>query len=146
MVQGFLCQGVAIVIHVHSENALFLLKIFFSTFRYRFRQTQFIVVLINELSIKIVNFMTSGAGFFVLGLCHINHTAKMHYFFKKSFILPCSMIQTKLVYICDEQGRIDQNCEFHDHWNRGLAIYSKSYSICLPLNIQPIDCYCIKGL
>ena len=43
-------------------------------------------------STKIVNFMTPGAGVFVLGRDHISHVVKMRYlnlfFFKSSFLLP----------------------------------------------------------
>ena len=45
------------------------------------RQTKYIVMLTTEGSAKIVNFMTPGAGVLVLGLGHISHIVKMHYFF-----------------------------------------------------------------
>ena len=42
------------------------------------RQTKYIIMLIKEGSTKIVNFMTPGAGFLVLGRGHIRHIVKMH--------------------------------------------------------------------
>ena len=36
----------------------------------------------KEGSTKLVNFMTPGAGVFVLGRGHISHIVKMHYSFK----------------------------------------------------------------
>ena len=44
------------------------------------RQTKYIVVMTKEGSTKIVNFMTPGAGAFVLGCGHIGHRVKMHYY------------------------------------------------------------------
>ena len=43
---------------------------------------------------KIVNFMTPGAGVFVLGCGHLSHIVKMHYFFKKSSSLLPGIDQT----------------------------------------------------
>ena len=46
------------------------------------RQTKYVVMMTKEGSTEIVNFMTPGAGFLVLGRGHISHIVKMHYFFK----------------------------------------------------------------
>ena len=48
----------------------------------RFRPTKCIVMMTKEVSTKIVNFMTPGAGVLVLGRGHISHILKMHYSFK----------------------------------------------------------------
>ena len=48
----------------------------------RYRQTKCIVMMTKGVSTKIVNFMTPGAGVFVLGRGHISHKVKMHYSFK----------------------------------------------------------------
>ena len=45
-------------------------------------QTKYIVMITNEGSIKIVSFITPGAGVLVLGCGHISHLVKMHYFLK----------------------------------------------------------------
>ena len=45
------------------------------------RQTKYIAIMTNEGSTKTLNFMTPGAGVFVLGCGHISHIVKMHYFF-----------------------------------------------------------------
>ena len=49
-----------------------------------FRQTKCIVMMTKEGSIKIINFMTPGAGVLVLMRGHIFRIVKMHYFFKNS--------------------------------------------------------------
>ena len=46
------------------------------------RQTKYIVMLTEEGSTKIVNYMTPGAGVHVLGHGHISHIVKMHYLIK----------------------------------------------------------------
>ena len=53
-----------------------------------FRQNKCVVMMTKEGSIKIVNFMTHGAGVLVLGPGHISHKVKMHYFFKNLILLP----------------------------------------------------------
>ena len=45
------------------------------------RQTEYIVIMSKEASIKIVNFMTPGAGVPVMGVVIYGHIVKMHYFF-----------------------------------------------------------------
>ena len=85
----------------------------------------------KEGSTKIVNFMTPGAGVLVLGCGHISHIVKMHYFFKNlSSLLPV-IDQTNYVYSIDDQGRVYQNCKFHDPLGRGSCAGPwpyKSYS------------------
>ena len=75
-----------------------------------------------EGSTKIVNFMTPGAGAFVLGHGHI---VKMQYFFSFS-CLHLGMDQTNLVCSNDVKGRVYRNCKFHDP--RGLGSYAKAWS------------------
>ena len=83
------------------------------------RQTKYIVLINKEGSTKIVTFMTPGAGVLVLGCGHISHIVKMHYFFKNlSSLLPV-IDQTDYVYSIDDQGRVYQNCKFHDPRGRG---------------------------
>ena len=86
----------------------------------------YVVMMTKVGSTKIVNFMTPGAGVLVLGRGHISHIVKMHYFFK----LP-GIDQTNQVYSNDDQGRVYQNCKFHDPWGRGSCAGAwpyKSYS------------------
>ena len=47
---------------------------------------KYIVTMTKKGSTKIVNFMTPGAGVFVLGRGHISHLVKMHYFFKNHLL------------------------------------------------------------
>ena len=51
----------------------------------------------KEGSIKIINFMTPGAGVLVLGHGIISHIRKMHYIFKNLLLL-WGMIQTNKVH------------------------------------------------
>ena len=45
------------------------------------RQTRYIIMITKEVSTKIVNFITPGAGVLDLGCDRINHIVKRHYFF-----------------------------------------------------------------
>ena len=47
-----------------------------------FRQTKYIIMMTNEGSTTIVNYMTPGSGVFVLGRGHTSHILKMHNSFK----------------------------------------------------------------
>ena len=67
----------------------------------------------NERSTKIVYFITPGAGVLVLGRGHIINIVNVHYFFQNLFLYP-DIDQTNQVYITDDQGRVYQNCKFHD--------------------------------
>ena len=68
----------------------------------------------KEGSTKMINFMTPGTGVLVLGCGHISHIVKIHFFFKNlSSLLPV-IDQTTYVYSIDDQGRVYQNCNFHD--------------------------------
>ena len=73
----------------------------------------------KEGSTKIVNFMTPGTGILLLGHGHISHILKMHYFFKNPFALLPGFDQTNYVYSNDDQGKVYQNCKFHDPRVRG---------------------------
>ena len=89
------------------------------------------VMMTKEGSTKIVNFMTPGAGVLVLGRGHISHIVKMHYFFKNLSSLLQVIDQTNYVYSIDDQGRVYQNCKFHDPRGRGSCARVwpfKSYS------------------
>ena len=82
-------------------------------------QTQYIVMMTKEGSTKIANLKTPGAAVLVLGCGHISHMLKMHNFFKNlSSLLPV-INQTKYIYSIHDQGRVYQNCKFHDPWGRG---------------------------
>mgnify|MGYP003692222091 CR=1 FL=1 len=48
----------------------------------------YIVIITKEGSIKIVTFMTPGAGVLVLRCGHISHIVKMHYFFINFLLYP----------------------------------------------------------
>ena len=64
---------------------------------------------------KIVNFMTPGVGVFVLGRGHINHTVKYIISLKIFFQLP-GINQTNQACSNHDQGRVYQNCKFHNPW------------------------------
>ena len=74
----------------------------------------------KEGSTKIVNIMTLGAGVFKRG--HISQIVKMHSYSFKIFSTP-----RYRWYSNDDQGRIYQNCEFHDPrgWDLMLISHSK---------------------
>ena len=73
--------------------------------------------------------MTPSTGILVLGGGHISYIVKMHYFFKKSsFSLRNKTYQE---YSNVDQGKVYQNCKFHDPQDRGscaMAWPNKSYS------------------
>lgn len=50
-----------------------------------YSQTEYIVVMPKEGSTGTVNFMTSGAGFFVIGRDHTSHTVKCNIYKLKIF-------------------------------------------------------------
>ena len=84
-------------------------------------------MMIKEGSTKIVTFMTPLAGVLMLGCGVISHIVKMHYFFKKiSSLLPC-MDKKNKIYSNDDQGRVFQNCKFHDPGGRGSCVRVWSY-------------------
>ena len=59
----------------------------------------------KEGSIKIVNFMTPGAGVLALGCGHISHIVKMHYFFKNLLLYSGTWFrQTKCIVIMTKEG------------------------------------------
>ena len=66
-------------------------------------------MMIKEGSTKIVNFMTHVAG--VLAFGH-DHIVKMQYF--SSSCVHWGMGQTNKVYNNYDQGRVYQNCKYHD--------------------------------
>ena len=91
------------------------------------RQTKYIVLINKEGLTKIITFMTPGAGVLVLGCGHISHLVKMHYFFKNlSSLLPV-IDQTNYVYSIDDQGRVYQNCKFHDPRGWGSDVRAWPY-------------------
>ena len=66
---------------VKCLKLMYFLKILFYS-QALIRQTKYVVMMTNEGSTKIVNFMTPGAGVLLLGRGHVSHLVKMHYFFK----------------------------------------------------------------
>ena len=64
-----------------AQNALFLYKIIFSSSQAQIRQTKYVVKMTWEGSPNFINFMTPGAGFFVLGRGHTSNVVKMHYLY-----------------------------------------------------------------
>ena len=78
-------------------------------------------------STKTVNFMTPWAEVIVLGRGHISCIVKMHSFFNKPSTLIPGIDQTKQVCGNDEQGRVYQNCKFHDPLGRGSCARAWSY-------------------
>ena len=77
----------------------------------------------REGSTKIVNSMNPGAGGFVLGRDHIRNIVKMHYFFTKPSSLLPGIDQTNQICNNDDQGRVNQNCKFHDPPGQGFLCY-----------------------
>ena len=65
--------------------------------------------------------MTPGAGFLVVGCGHISHIVKMHYFFKNLLSTPKHRSDKLDFYSNDSQGRVYQNCNFHDPRGRGFC-------------------------
>ena len=58
----------------------------------------------KEGSTKIVNFMTPGAGVFVLGCDHMSHIVKMHYYFKNLLLYSQAWIrQTKYIVMMTKE-------------------------------------------
>ena len=93
------------------------------------------------------------ANIVVLGCGHISRIVKMHYCFKNLSPLLPVIDQTNYVYSIDDQGRVYQNCKFHDPRGWGSDVRAWPYkslkwicSIFYSINIQHIDCYCVKGL
>ena len=72
----------------------------------------------KEVSTKIVNIITPVAGVLVLCCGHISHIVKLHYLVKFFSLLP-GIDQTNQVCSNDDQGRVYQNCKFHDPRGRG---------------------------
>ena len=58
------------------------------------------------------NFHNPWGRVLALGCGHISHIVEMHFSYKKS-VLP-GINQTNYVYRNDDQGRVYQNCKFHD--------------------------------
>ena len=59
----------------------------------------------KEGSIKIVNFITPGAGVLVQGHSHISHIVKMNYFFKNLLLYSQALIrQTKYIVMMTKEG------------------------------------------
>ena len=69
------------------------------------RQSKYVVMMTKEVSTKIINFMTPGAEFLVLGRGHIRQTVKMHYFFKnRLFYSQAQIRQTKYLVMMTKEG------------------------------------------
>ena len=87
------------------------------------RQTKCKVMMSKEGSIKIVNFMTPGAGVLVLGHHHISHIVKMLKFFNKrptgfnshlSMRLYTDFLSEGLIFANQQDNhRIDKNKQLH---------------------------------
>ena len=68
-------------------------------------KTKYVVMMTKEVSKKIVNFMTPGAGVLVQGCGHISHIVKLHYFFKNLLLYSQALIrQTKYVVMMTKEG------------------------------------------
>ena len=77
-------------------NNIVKLHFFFYNLLYSgalFRQTKCVIIMIEEGSNKIVNFMTPGVGVLVLRCDHIIYIVKMHYFFKNLFLNSQALIR-----------------------------------------------------
>ena len=94
----------------------------------------------KEGSTIFVNFMTPGAGVLVLGHGHISHihVVKMHYFFENLLLYSQAQNrQTMYIIMIIKEGST-QIVNFNTPMAEVLIFYS--------INIQHIDCYCVKGL
>ena len=79
----------------------------------------------KEGSTKNVNFMTPGAGFLVLG--HGHTSLKCIISLKIFFSIHMQHRSDKLSICNDVQGRVYQNCKFHDPWGRGSCARAWPY-------------------
>ena len=68
------------------------------------RQTKYIVMMTKEGSTKIVNFMTHGAGFFLLGRGHISHIVKIYYFLRTLLYSQAQIRQIMYIVIITKEG------------------------------------------
>ena len=69
------------------------------------RQTKCVVMMTKEGSTRIINFMTPGAGVFMLGCGHISHIVKVHYFFKNLLLYSHTYIrQNKYIVVMTKEG------------------------------------------
>ena len=73
--------------------------------------------------------MTPGVGVLVLRCGYISYIVKMHYFFKNLFSTPRHRSDklSLLNYSYDDQGRVYQNCKFHDPRGRGYCARAWPY-------------------
>ena len=81
--------GVLVLVYGHIGHTVKMHHFFKKNFIYSqtsIRQTKYLVMITNEGSTKIVNFMTPWEGVLVLGCGHINHTVKINYFFQNVFL------------------------------------------------------------
>ena len=99
---------------------MYFLKNFLLYSQALIRQTKYVVMMTKEGSTKIVNFMTPGAGVFVLGRSHTNHIVKIHISLK-FFSTPVD--QTNYVYSNDEQGMGLLGCGHISHIARMNALF-----------------------
>ena len=97
--------GVLVLGRTHISHIVKIHYFFKNLFLYsqaQIRQTKYIIMT-NEGSTIILNFMTPGAGILVLGRGHINHILKMHYFYKNRFLYSQAQIrQTKYVVMMNK--------------------------------------------
>ena len=75
----------------------------------------------TERSTKIVNFMTPGAGVFVLGRVPYKSYSENALFFLKSSFQLSGIDQTNQICSNDNQGRFYQSCKFHEPRGRGFC-------------------------
>ena len=65
----------------------------------------YVVMMTKEVSTKIVNFMTPGAGILVQERGHRSHIVNMHFFFKNLLLYSQTLIsQTKYVVMMTKEG------------------------------------------
>ena len=102
----------------------------------------------KEGSTKIVNIMTPRAGVLVLWRGHISHLVKMGYFFQNLLLYSQALIrQTKYIIMMTKEGST-KIVNFNTPMAEVLML-KHGHRICIifySINIQHIDCYCVKGL
>ena len=91
--------------------------------------------------------MTPGAGILLLGSGHISHIVKMHYSFQNLLLYSHALIRQTKYKIMMTKERSTKIVNFNTPMAEVLML-GRGHRICIifySINIQHIDCYCVKG-
>ena len=94
------------------------------------RQTKYIVMITNQRSTKIVNFMTPWSRDSYSQAWSYKSYSENAFPLKKSFSLLSGIDETNKVYSYNDQGSVYQNCKFYNPWvgvlviGRGHTVYA----------------------